>query len=352
VPSAKSAAPNQPITRDSLIAGHSDRFAINAQRRIGVLRRAAVFAIGVTVVATLLLPAQTILASSVATTASPGRCPGWNSTTRPPDYIRVLRRATGRVQRVPFKRYVITVMGKEWPSYLPQTVVEAGAVAVKQFAWFHSLGSGRLSHRGQCFDVTDGIGDQLYKPGRARISPDHYAAVAKTWDVRLLKNGALFMTGYRTGSKGRCGHDVTGWKLYARSSVRCAQRGLSYLQILRRYYGPVAVVAGGGGSSESPNANDSRSAGSPGQANSPDAKSSSADTQTSSTNSSDKLANDSGTPSDTSGTAQTNSDQADATTHDVPRITCEAGMTGGVGLDVDSSASDAMPIGELAFTQG
>jgi hypothetical protein len=263
---------------------------------------------------------------------------------------------------VPFKRYVITVMGKEWPSYLPQTVVEAGAVAVKQFAWFHALGSGRVSHRGQCFDVTDGIGDQLYKPGRARISPDHYAAVAKTWDVRLLKNGALFMTGYRTGSKGRCGHDVTGWKLYARSAVRCAQRGMTYVQILRRYYGPVALVAGRGGSSDSPNANNSGSAGSPGHANSPDAKSNSADTQTStsdsatknsdSTNSSDKQGNDSGTPSDTTGTAQTNSDQADATTQDVPTITCEAGMTGGVGLDVDSSASDAMPIGELAFTQG
>ena len=123
---------------------------------------------------------------------------------------------------MPFKKYVITVMGKEWPSYLPQAVIDAGAVVVKQYAWFHVLGNGRVSSQGQCYDVTDGVGDQLYKPNRARVRQDHYTAVDATWGVRLVKNGTLFMTGYRTGNKGACGHDATGWKLYARSATRCA----------------------------------------------------------------------------------------------------------------------------------
>ena len=64
-------------------------------------------------------------------------------------------------------------MGKEWPSYLPQSLVEAGAVAVKQYAWYHAVYSSRAAD-GRCYDVRDGITDQLYKPGRARISSDHY----------------------------------------------------------------------------------------------------------------------------------------------------------------------------------
>lgn len=230
MPSAISAVSPQPTIP---ISNH--RTGFQARR---VLHRLFVGGLGVIVGLALLLPADTILASATNASSQPGSCSGWNSTTKPPDYIRVLRNRTGRVDRVPFKKYVITVMGKEWPSYLPQAVIDAGAVAVKQFAWFHTLGNGRVSRRGQCYDVTDGVGDQLYKPGRARVHADHYTAIADTWNVRLTKNGDLFMTGYRTGNKTGCGHDATGWKLFARSAVRCADGGMGYQQILRTYYGP------------------------------------------------------------------------------------------------------------------
>ena len=230
MPSASSAAQPQP----NIPVHHRNR----GSRARRAVHRLVVGGLGVIVGLVMLLPAETILAPVVAADAQPGSCTGWTSTTKPPDYIRVLRNRTGRVERVPFKKYVVTVMGKEWPSYLPQAVIDAGAVAVKQFAWFHTLGNGRMSRRGQCFDVTDGIGDQLYKPGRSRVHADHYTAIADTWDIRLIKDGALFMTGYRTGSKTGCGHDATGWKLFARSAVRCADHGMGYLQILRTYYGP------------------------------------------------------------------------------------------------------------------
>jgi hypothetical protein len=227
VPTANAAASQQP----TIFRAH------HARRQI---RRFVLSGLGLVVALSSVFAAETIYAPGVAASAAPG-CPGWSSTTQPPNYIRVLRRATGNVQRVPFRTYVVTVMGKEWPSYLPRQVIDAGAVAVKQFAWYHALDSGRVSARGQCYDVTDGTGDQLYKPARARIRPVHYAAVDQTWGVRLMKNGSLFMTGYRTGTRGRCGYDATGWKLYARSAISCAQRGMDYLRILSVYYGPVSV---------------------------------------------------------------------------------------------------------------
>jgi len=322
VPTAKSAASDQPSTNTSPITAPRDVRRLPRAPRLTQLGLAALVSV------TALLPVQLLNAPLVAASASPG-CSGWSSTIRPPDYIRVLRRQSGQVDRVPFKKYVLTVLGKEWPGYLPQAVIEAGAVAVKQYAWYHALGNGRVSSRGQCFDVTDGTGDQLYKPGKARIRPDHYTALDATWGVRLMKQGSLFMTGYRTGNKGTCGHDATGWKLYARSATRCAERGDGFLAILRIYYGPVAVVSG---------------------SSSVAAGSASATINFSS-------------PS----TSATSSDTTAGTTTATAGVTAAAGLTGGVGAistntpaeDVPPPAaapedptSDFVPIGGLAFTAG
>jgi hypothetical protein len=188
--------------------------------------------------------------------ASPNDCSKWNSVTQPPPTIRVLRRKSGKIEVVNFRKYVVTVMGKEWPSYLPLNVVAAGAVAVKQYAWYHAIYTSRAAD-GHCFDVRDGTGDQLYKPNRSRIRPDHYVALDMTWNITLRKHGKFFMTGYRRGDKVRCGRDVTGYKLFARSAVSCAARGWGWREILRKYYGPgVDIVGDGGGglSSASPSA--------------------------------------------------------------------------------------------------
>lgn len=186
---------------------------------------------------------------SVAGMAGPS-CSSHASLTQPPDSIRVLRRKSGRIEVVSFRKYVVTVMGKEWPSYLPQAVVEAGAVAVKQYAWYHAVYSSR-SADGRCFDVRDGTGDQLYKPNRSRIRPDHYKALDATWNVSLRKDGRFFMTGYRRGDKVRCGRDATGYKLFALSATQCAYKGDGWQQILRTYYGPGLDFVGSGETSGS-----------------------------------------------------------------------------------------------------
>ncbi len=224
MPSANSAAGVKPII---------SAFAV--RRRVRTTLLAASLGLG------LLLPAGLFAATGVAAQIPSGGCSRWTSTTQPPDYIRVYRNQSGRIDRVPFRKYVVTVLGHEWPGYLPHAVIAAGAVASKQYGWYHAMHPRRMRD-GRCFDVRDGIQDQLYRPGTARVRPDHFDAVALTWDITLLKSDRFFMTGYRAGQKGRCGSDANGWKLYARTAVRCASAGKDYLQILRIYYGPDLAI--------------------------------------------------------------------------------------------------------------
>lgn len=195
---------------------------------------------------TFLFPAGLFFATGVAAHVPDGggggACSRWTSTTQPPNYIWVYRHKSGRIDRVPFRKYVTVVMGKEWPSYLPQAVIEAGAVAVKQYAWYHALQGPRRTQDGRCFTVRDGTRDQLYRPGHARVAADHYDALDATWGITLRKNDRFFMTGYRRGENGPCGYDATGWKLFARSAARCAHHGKTFLQILKIYYSPNLVI--------------------------------------------------------------------------------------------------------------
>lgn len=200
--------------------------------------RAAAILIGLTV----LFPAAAM--QPVAADAARSRsCTGWTSTTVPPRTIRVGRKGgRGTVQTVNFRRYVATVMAKEWPQYLPPAAMEAGAVAVKQYAWYHALaGHHRRGFRtasGRCFDVVDSTRDQLYKPelvGRAHARI--WRAVDATWGLSVRKNGKFFMTGYRRGTVNRCGASADGRRLFARGVIACARQGKSRQSIQRRYYG-------------------------------------------------------------------------------------------------------------------
>jgi hypothetical protein len=184
-----------------------------------------------------------LAAMQPAPVSAGGSCTGWQSTTVPPETVRVYRTQTGVVEVVPFQTYVVTVMGKEWPGYLPIPVIEAGAVAVKQYAWFYAMeGRHRSSYvngLGECFDVRDSTTDQLYKPEKARVVSKHWDAMYETWDYSLRKNDKQFLTGYRRGVKGECASNATGWKLFALTAVRCAEDlGYTWQLILRAYYDP------------------------------------------------------------------------------------------------------------------
>ena len=212
--------------------------ALRPNRPVNAAAMALRVAVGVLFAVSVLLVPQM---SSPAPVAASSSCTGWTSTVVPPSSIRVLRTRTGRVETVPFRKYVAMVMASgEWPSRLKMATLEAGALATKQYAWYYTL---KGHHRpgyvrgGKCYDVRDDTADQLYKH---YASPDkrQWAAVDKTWGLTLRKNGRFFLTGYRAGISHTCAADANGWKLYAASVDACARKGWAYMRILKTYLSP------------------------------------------------------------------------------------------------------------------
>lgn len=197
----------------------------------------------------LLFPAAAMSPAPVEASRS---CTGWTSITRPPDTIRVLRR-DGTVEQVDFRRYVGIVMASgEWPSRMPTALLRAGAVAVKQFAWRHSLAgnhrSSFVTDSGECYDVLSTTRDQLYRPDRASVTQKQWNAIDSTWGLSVRKNGNFMLTQYNSGSSSTaCGSDANGRVIRQRSARDCANKGYSPRQILRTYYGPNVTFVGSGG---------------------------------------------------------------------------------------------------------
>jgi peptidoglycan hydrolase-like amidase len=171
---------------------------------------------------------------TVAASAGLKQCSAATTTT-PPDTIAVYRVATGRVQRVDFKLYVARVAYHEW-NVDATALRKAGAVAAKQYAWYHVLNWRGGMANGQCFDVRDSTADQIYQAKSSTSIPTRiWNAVKDTWSWRMNRDGRFFMSGYRTGTVAPCASDA-GSKLYARSAKRCAKKGWSAERILRTYY--------------------------------------------------------------------------------------------------------------------
>jgi hypothetical protein len=168
----------------------------------------------------------------------------WTSKTEPPPSIRVLRTKTGRVQEVGFRRYVAVVMASgEWPSGMPRALLEAGALATKQFGWYYTLKGNHVSSyktkSGKCYDVRDDARDQVFRPETAEPTDKQKQARDTLWGLSLRKRGKFLLTGYRSGSAAKCASDADSWRLYAKSARDCAKR-LDYDSegILRAYYKP------------------------------------------------------------------------------------------------------------------
>lgn len=188
-----------------------------------------------------------IFFQSAPATVAGGSCTGWTSTVVPPPSINVLRTSLGRVETVPFRRYVEFVLAAEWGPGTAREALAAGAVAVKQYAWYHALAGHWRGGRygGTCFDVRDTNVDQVYRPATKIPTAKQRSAVAESWAVTVRKPsstdpaGRFFMTSYNGGhSLPGCGAGVTGWKLWQHGAATCAAEGYTYEAILRLYYGP------------------------------------------------------------------------------------------------------------------
>jgi len=179
-------------------------------------------------------PAAPVAASSCGT--------NWTSRSTPPKTIRIYLTEKHRVIVKSFRSYVPMVMASgEFPSRLPTAVLEAGATAVKQYAWYYALKghhrAGFKTSSGICYDVRSDTTDQLYKPA-AHPTAKQERAVDNTWGLTLRKGKTFFLTGYRAGTSKHCGADRDGWRLYERSAANCAKLGWSRQRIQAYYYAP------------------------------------------------------------------------------------------------------------------
>jgi hypothetical protein len=217
-----------------------------------------------------------VTAAPPPTYAAPA-CTRWSSESVPPPTIRVLRtkrklvsrEVAGTVQEVEFRDYVATTMAVEWPERYPIETIKAGAVATKQFAWYHVIHPrGRTvkvpdndapdGKREVCYDVVDTTVDQYYYPEKygpgkaAGPGPKIRRALDETWDVTVRKyrpstrSSRFFLTGYRAGSATRCGADANGFKLFHNSTRACGRDGKKFREILRIYLSPnLEIVTAG-----------------------------------------------------------------------------------------------------------
>lgn len=169
--------------------------------------------------------------------AAAGSCTG-AGTASPPNKIRVLRVALGRIDVVDFRRYVETVVAYEWrSSSLPYQLLRAGAQASKQYGWnltLHGKWRGG-SHKGRCYDVRDTTADQRYSPAY-HPTARHRQAISSIWSWRLMREGRLIRTSYRVGARVSCAADARG-RLHVRSARQCARENWSAKRILKVYYG-------------------------------------------------------------------------------------------------------------------
>jgi hypothetical protein len=170
------------------------------------------------------------------------------ATLTPPATIRVYRThlTPSIVQVVDFEFYCKHVLPSEWLVQWPAESLRAGAVAVKEYAWYYISKGGKYPnsyHPTVYADVTDGWEDQWYDPNRSDPRTD--AAVEATWNSYLLKNGALFMLQYcgdsSLDSNYRCPLHPTRMPQWGTQQL--AALGWTWQQIIHHYWDPVTIVS-------------------------------------------------------------------------------------------------------------
>ncbi|GID95566.1 peptidase inhibitor family I36 protein [Amorphoplanes digitatis] len=171
-------------------------------------------------------------------TGGPAGCTTDGTNSKLPSTILVYRVGLGRVDRVDFKTYVKNVLPNEWITSWPDASLEAGAMAVKSYGWYWALHSTRKTSGGQCYDVRDDTGDQVYRPSSALASTS--SAVDRTWSARMTRNGNILRAHY-CATTTACGGWVDGDWLSQYGSRDLANAGKNYQAILRHYYSDVAI---------------------------------------------------------------------------------------------------------------
>ena len=98
-----------------------------------------------------------------------------------------------KTEIIPFEIYVKRVLNDEWPGLWSDSCLDAGAVAVKMYGWWHI---GKPRHSSSEAHLNDLPTDQDYDED---TYPSTNAAVERTWAVGLTRDGEFFMPEYLAG---------------------------------------------------------------------------------------------------------------------------------------------------------
>jgi peptidoglycan hydrolase-like amidase len=143
----------------------------------------------------------------------------------------------GRIMYVKTYRtvdYMRNVLPVEWLPSWDADSLQAGAIAIKMFAWYHHLNP--IKQSGFTFDVDNTVNFQAFE--ERKNQPETDAAIARMGHLAyVMRDGEIFELNYRAGYRGSPNSQYRNAQKMAQwGSQYWAQRGRSYLQILQYYY--------------------------------------------------------------------------------------------------------------------
>jgi len=202
--------------------------------------------------ALVLLLALAVVPLDAATASAASNSPT-ASFTMPPT-IKVARRFPAndpngvivQVDIVDFRTYCARVLSHEWapPGAFSDEALKAGALAVKEYAWYWATRPTKLADVAAWgANVDDSTNYQVYMDWD--YGQRYWYAVNATWGTALTLNGQIFQASYYAGSYSDGATDgahMTQW-----GSQYWAAQGKSYQWILGFYYPGVQPVAASGG---------------------------------------------------------------------------------------------------------
>jgi len=190
-------------------------------------------------------------------------CSGYFSDVTPPQTIRIyhnnpLKGADYQIYTRDFKTYVKESLPLEWDVGWQQASLQAGAIAVKQFAWDWVNNS---PGGPGCYDVDSTTNFQVWAPCPGPYCNTTVAtnyAVEQIWNWLLNRSGAIYPTFYKAGySSDACGYfygdrqanmdDIDdGNEMSQNGTQACAVAPgpyqYSWAQIVATYYNNFAVA--------------------------------------------------------------------------------------------------------------
>lgn len=138
------------------------------------------------------------------------------------------------VTEIPFDEYVLDSLPHEWGPGWGAPSLEAGAIAVKMFAWYKTLNPTTLD--GWTYDVDNTTNFQTYLPGN-RYEATNLAHQRTRNIAYALPDGEIVELNYRAGYQGGPNWEYRNANMMSQwGSQYWAEQGYTPLQILQWYY--------------------------------------------------------------------------------------------------------------------